>query len=734
MRTKRLLIAAPLVLIAFLLQSYAWVPSYERQTRGNPERLRTFIAGRIGDAKILNPALNADAASSEVVSYVFEGLLDLDEKLELRGALATSWEVSEVAYLLVRPERRFPDGAPVTAERLLERIRAALGEKELGDLAGSVVALRRLPPERREEKLALPPPAGSEPAAAREIAVAIEVPERIVFELRAVVPELDERLAAVVGRDYARDFPYARHIHISESDAEEAPRAQVSEPASESGSEPGADAALRNQFAQLLPVIEHNPVLLFHLRHGARFHDGHEFGAGDVAFTVRAILDPRNLSPRTSDFEPIKAVEVVDRHTVRVVYKRLFSPAIYSWTYMGILPEHLLDEAAMAREMERRGLSPEARANFGVRDSEFNRAPIGTGRFRFVEWQSDEFLRLERFAEHWDRPAEFHDVFLRVIPDMLTQEVEFRSGAIDEYSALPHQAARYRDDDRYTILSTVGGGYSYIGYNHRRPPFDDPRVRRALGMAINVEEIIDYILFGEGEQVSGPYPINTVWYDRGVEPLPYDPAGALRILNELGWRRNAAGWLEKDGRIFEFNLITNNGNPIRKNILTIAQNAWKKIGIKCNTQLFEWAVFLEDFVNPGKFDAVVLGWSMGIDPDLYQIWHSSQNHPYQLNFIGYRNPEVDRLIERIREEYVPEQQKQLAYRLHHLIAEEQPYTFLFTGRGTTVLDKKIVVVERAPDGSERYREPYVTERGTVGDYRHKLRKLESAPRFSPEER
>jgi len=155
--------------------------------------------------------------------------------------------------------------------------------------------------------------------------------------------------------------------------------------------------------------------------------------------------------------------------------------------------------------------------------------------------------------------------------------------------------------------------------------------------------------------------------------------------------------LEKERKIFEFNLITNNGNPIRKAIMTIAQNNWRKIGIKCNTQLFEWAVFLQDFINPGDFDAVILGWSMGVDPDLYQIWHSSQSGPNQLNFVGYNNPEADKLILRIRQEYNVDTQKTLAHRLHQLIADDQPYTFLYAGLGTLVLDKKIVRVEK--DGS-----------------------------------
>ena len=172
------------------------------------------------------------------------------------------------------------------------------------------------------------------------------------------------------------------------------------------------------------------------------------------------------------------------------------------------------------------------------------------------------------------------------------------------------------------------------------------------------------------------------------------------------------------------------GNPVRKNILTIAQNSWLKLGIKCNTQLFEWAVFLKDFVNAAKFDALILGWNMGIDPDLYQIWHSSQTHPKQLNFIGYSNSEVDRLIIRIRREYNKSEQIKLANQLHHLIARDQPYTFLYVTKSTRLLDRKIVIVERGENRQEIFKKIYPTKGGEISYYFNKWRKLRQVPNFS----
>ncbi len=698
MRIERLLVAAPLALIAALVQSAAWVPTYQEQATGNPRRLTQLVEASIGDAKILNPLLNADVSSSRITGLVFDGLLDLDEDLRLRGRLARSWRIHERAYLAVDPGATLADGTPAGGAALVALLEAER-DRPGGILAGLAGAIEALPATEREVSETRLDGDGR----LRTLRVRVRLPPRVRIALRRVDPGLLERLRPLLGPRYGAALAGPGRFTVLE------------------GGPLGAAERRR-----LLPVIEHNPVIDFELRRGVRFHDGEPFDAEDVRFTYQAVIDPRNLSPRASDFEPIRSLEVLDRYRVRVTYKRLFSPAINAWT-IGILPEHLLNRAALEREMDERGLGAAARERFGLRDSRFNRQPIGTGAFRFVAWQSDELIHLRRNPDYWDGPPRYRDYYFRVIPDPLTQEVEFRTGALDSYAPQPHQVERYRADPRYQAFSTLSSGYTYIGYNARRPPLDDPRVRRALGMAIDVDSLIAHLLYRQGERITGPYPRNTEWYDPAVAPLPYDPAGAQRILEQLGWRRNGAGWLEKGGRIFELNLITNNGNPLRKAILTIAQDAWRRIGVKANTQLFEWAVFLEDFINPARFDAVILGWSMGADPDLFQLWHSSQTGRNRLNFVGYRSAEADRLIERIRIEYDRDRQRELARRLHRRIAADQPYTFLYAPRSTRVLDRKIVMV--APGGG--YVPVRAARSGDLFYFMNRWIKLARAPRFAP---
>jgi len=708
MSIRRWLIAIPLVVVALLLQSALWVPRYETQSATNPKRLVHFIEAGIGDPQILNPVLSADSASSEVENLVFDTLLDVNEQLEPIGELAHAWETTEEAYLAVLPGRSLADGTAATPERVAARVRAALAASEL---AGEVRAVDRLPPEERRTELSLVSVDAEGRAQERRVPVRVQVPARIRIVLARVVPELFERLAPVLGGDLLDESGLAARVH---------PEGELSED------------ELAQRLPELLPLTEHNPVVTFHLRRDARFHDGHPFDAGDVRFTYEAIVEPKNASPRVSSFEPVKAVEIVDPHTVRVVYTRLYSPAIFEWIGMGILPEHRMNRAALEREMDRRGITGEARASFSLRQSETAQHPVGTGPFRFVRWQRDELVELARNDAYWKGAAEFERVTFRTIPDLVTQELEFRAGAVDTYQAQPHQVARYREDERYHPVSTVTNTYSYIAYNLRRPLFQDVRVRRALSMAIDVDELIEFVLYGEGQRVSGPYYASTAFYNPETPLVPYDPESARRLLAEAGWRPGPDGILQKDGERLAFKLITNNGNAPRRAVMTIAQDAWKKLGVDVVTQAFEWTVFLEEFVNPGEFDAVVLGWQGGaLDPDLYQIWHSSQTGKYQLNFAGYESAEADRLIERIRVEYDPDVRLALAHRLHGLIAADQPYTFLVAARATWVLDRKLVIVERDASGRERHR-PIEPVKGILTFHFERWRKLASDPVFGAE--
>ncbi|MBW1787451.1 MAG: peptide ABC transporter substrate-binding protein [Deltaproteobacteria bacterium] len=707
MTIRKVLIIAPLIVTLFLLQSYFWVPTYEEQTRGNPARLEEYIAGSIGDASILNPILSADTSSSQIEGLVFEGLLDRDEELRFRGRVAESWEIFEEAYFYVNRTADVPGLGKATPDDIIALITSAKKKAqavspELKVSLDLIREMRTLPAEEKTIATAINDPATG---SGKEVRIHVDAPARIQLTLTRVDQDLFNNLTRLLGKDYFASFRAADFLRTDPS----MPEAQV--------------AALAERY---LPAVEHNPVLVFHLRPGIRFHDGHALDAHDVKFTYEAIMDPGNLSPRIADYEPIKAVEVVNPLTVRITYKRLYSPAIGTWG-MGILPEHLLNRNALLKEAKSLGKDPET---FSVRQSGFNRHPVGCGPFVFREWKSDQYIALDRFDGYWEGPPNYGRYFFRIIPDLLTQEMEFYAGTIDSYAVPPHQVERLKGDARFQSFSDTSFGYTYIGYNMRRPPFDDVRVRKALGMAIDVGKIIDFVLYGQGERITGPFVKQTDFYDHAIPPLPYDAEGALKLLAKAGWTRNAQGWQEKDGKRLQFTLITNNGNDLRKAVLTIAQDAWKQIGVDVRTDLLEWSVFLQERVNKLDFDALILGWQMGIDPDLYQIWHSSQTDPHQLNFVGFKNSEADDFIIKIRQEYDHDKQVTYCHQLHEIIAREQPYNFLYVNKWTAVLDKRIVIKKVDEQGNARYEKIRPTKTGNYTFYFNQWIKLPEAPDFA----
>ena len=381
---RKILIFGPIVIIAFLLQSYFWVPTYEEQTKGNPSRLNEYISASIGDASILNPVLSADSASSDIESMVFEGLIDRDEDLSFRGRLAESWEVYEEAYFYINELAAVPGAGLLEGNRMAEFLLGKLDQQEIPDpirtTLSNISAVEAI--SAQEYTTTVGRTVAGEARTSEEIRVRVKAPARIKLTLKKVDPDLFTNLSLLLGEAYFSSFRSGEYIDFGAGgdDSENVPDAET-----------------------ILPAVEHNPVVVFHLRPGVRFHDGHILDADDVKFTYEAIMDPKNLSPRTSDYEPVKSVQVVEPLTGRIIYKRLYSPALGTWS-IGILPQHLLNEAALTAEANSRGEDPE---DFSLRQSSFNRHPVGCGPFVFREWKSDQYISLERFPDYWEGPANY---------------------------------------------------------------------------------------------------------------------------------------------------------------------------------------------------------------------------------------------------------------------------------------------------------------------------------------
>jgi len=463
------------------------------------------------------------------------------------------------------------------------------------------------------------------------------------------------------------------------------------------------DYNLVGDLAESWEVSPDGLQIVFRLRQGVRFHDGAPLTARDVEYTYRVTMAPETLTAYRGDFEPVAGVEVVDEHTVRVTYREPFAPALATWG-AHVLPRHLLEGADVNR-------------------SELGRRPVGTGPYRFGGWEAGQALTLVRNADYF-RADEATGAALpylgryvaRVIPDQGVQFNELLSGSIDRMALKPLQWARQTEDAAFTRsyarYSYLANAYTYLGYNLERPLFQDVRVRRALTHAIDKEEIVKGVLLGLGVPATGPYKPGTWVHAPDLPGYPHDPARARALLAEAGWTdADGDGVLDREGMAFRFTVLTNQGNDARQKAAEIIQQRLKAVGVAMEIRVLEWAAFVNEFVRPGDFDAVLLGWTISPDPDLYDVWHSSRAGPAGLNHTRYANAEVDDLLVRARRTFDREERRRLYARFQEILAEEQPYTFLYVPQALVAVSNRVRGVRPAAAGIDYNFEEWYVPRG-----------------------
>ncbi len=435
--------------------------------------------------------------------------------------------------------------------------------------------------------------------------------------------------------------------------------------------------------AQSWTVSDDGLTITFVLRPNLRWHDGAPVTADDVAFTYEKLIDPTVHTPFSSSYELIKSVEVIDARTVRVTYKEPFVPALESWM-MGIIPKHLLEHE-------------------DLNTTAFLRHPVGHGPYRFVRWKTGELIELRANPEYFEHRPYIDRYLYRVIPDQATLFLELLTRGVDLTGLTPLQYRRQTETPfvrrAYEKFRYPSFGFTYLGYNLQDERFRDVRVRRAINLAIDKQAIIDGVLYGLGAVATGPYPKESWAYDPSVAPTAPDLAAARTLLGEAGWiDRDHDGWLDRDGKPFRFTLLTNQGNEVRRQVAELVQQQLKQLGIDVKIRVIEWSTFVHEFIDKRRFEAILLGWSLSRDPDLYDIFHSSKTKEGEYNFVGYANPEVDQLLERGRRTFDRAERQRIYRRIHQRLDEDQPYTFLFVPDALPIVASRFRNVVATPIG------------------------------------
>lgn len=436
--------------------------------------------------------------------------------------------------------------------------------------------------------------------------------------------------------------------------------------------------ALFTPLIQYGPGLEYEPYLaeswelladtgvVFHLRRDVRWHDGVPTTASDVLFTFDRARDPTTGFPNADYFARWRGGEAIDSYTVRFRFEPHAEP-LAGWPFTPVVPKHLLDS-----------IPPER-----LRQVAFNRAPVGNGPFRFVSQRANDRWVFDANADFPEglggRPL-LDRLVWRVIPDNSAQLTELRAGEADlVLQPRPEQVRAL--DGRGGIRAVVKPSrqFSFVAWNGRRPPLDDPRVRRALTMAIDREELLHGLRKGFGTLAAGPIMAHHWAHDAALEPLPFTPDSARALLAEAGIRdREDDGQLElPDGSPFRIELKLPAGSDYNRDLAEAIRADLAEIGVRMTTRPTEVTTLFADVTSPERpFDAALLGWSGDFRLDLHDVFHSDAvDGPYQ--FASYGNAMVDSLMDQAAVEVDRDRARPLWQQVQAILRAEQPWTILY---------------------------------------------------------
>jgi peptide/nickel transport system substrate-binding protein len=421
--------------------------------------------------------------------------------------------------------------------------------------------------------------------------------------------------------------------------------------------------------------------LTFHLRTGVRWHDGAPFTSRDVLYTYRRTKDPTS-GARADQFQDVEEVSAPDDFTVKVRFHEPTVLALEMWK-VPLLPEHLSTASSATAQS--------APAH-----------PIGTGPFRFVRSERGREIVLQANPDYFLGRPYLDGIVFRVIPAPATQFQALLAGETDwssiPASEWPRVSAQPQFLKRFQVFEYPALFLHYIGWNERTPFFSDAGVRRAMTMALDREGFIRKVIHGAGIAAASTFHPGNFGYDSARKPLPYDPGGAARLLDEAGWKLKSPGGLrQRGGEEFRFSLLIFQGDPMQQQIASLLADSLGRLGVGMDIKVMDFPALLER-LNRRDFQAVLSGWSLPSSPDPTVLLHSDpvlgpSNH------VGYSNPEMDRLLVDGRHETDPDRRREIFRRVQELQSQDQPYTFLFFPLSKVALDGRFQDVHPSPVAS-----------------------------------
>ncbi len=422
--------------------------------------------------------------------------------------------------------------------------------------------------------------------------------------------------------------------------------------------------------AESYEVSGDDKVYTFKLRKGVKFHDGTPFNAEAVKFNLDRYQEKDSV--RSTEVEPIESVEVVDDYTVRVTLSEPFAP------FLAVLTDRAGIMASPKAIQESKG--------------RLSDKPVGTGPFKFVERVRGDSITLEKNEDYWkDGFPKANKIVYSGIADENVQYQNLQSGELDIIDSIPYVEFRsLQDDENYKVSIVPGLGYQGFNLNTQQPPFDDKRLRQAVYRLVDREAIVKAVLRGVGgTPANSPFGKESWAYSEESDAYPErNVKEAKALLKEAGQKGKFSFTLKIDP------------SPTSQQLGQVIQNSLKPAGVQVKLEQLEFGRLLEDSIN-GNYEALFLGWSGRIDPDLnlYPFIYTDGD----FNDSGYSNPEVDKLLDEARTTSDQAQRKELYGQVMDILHEDVPYVYLYHNNSTTdfAMQKTVKGFEPYADGIMR---------------------------------
>ncbi len=385
----------------------------------------------------------------------------------------------------------------------------------------------------------------------------------------------------------------------------------------------------------------------FHIRSGVQWHDGQPLTAGDVKFTIEAIMDPENGAENAPNYEDVEEITVIDEQTVSF---RLSAPnaAFLDYMTMAVLPEHLLEGEDM-------------------QSSDFFRAPVGTGPYKLAEWDVGQAIVLEKNEDYYLGCPKIDQIIFKIVGDDNAQAIQLESGELDLVLLDPRNAQNYVDRDGFTCYDMKTADYRGILFNFWNEYWTENRdLIPAVCCAIDRQAIIDSVLLGQGMAAYGPLQRN-VYNSEDVERYEYNPERAKEILESAGCTMGDNGFYERNGEEIGFVISVMAGEQDRIDIAQAAAQQLREAGINCTVDLpaqMDW----------GGQMACLIGWGSPFDADdhTYKVFGTDKG----ANYSGYSNEKVDEYLTLARQSSDPAVRQEYYSKFQTELAADPPYAFI----------------------------------------------------------